>query len=90
MTMYHNILITTAYMSFTLFAAPSMSSADNQPIKSDLEEQTVEVASDSQTKKVETRTLTSKRAESTELGESVDCFYDANKSNPDCGSAKPD
>lgn len=87
--MYRNILITTAYMSFTLFATPSMSSADYQPIKSDLEEQTIEVASDSQVKKAETRMLTSKRAESTESDESVDCFYDANKANPDCGGAKP-
>ncbi len=86
--MYRNIL-TTAYMLFALLAAPSMSLADNQPVKSDLEEQTIEVASDNQARKVEIRTLTSKRAETTELGESVDCFYDANKFNPDCGSARP-
>jgi len=88
--MYRNILITTACMSFTLFAAPSMSSADNQPIQSGLEEQAVEVARDGEAKKVETRTLASKRVQSEETAESVDCFYDANKANPDCGSAKPD
>jgi hypothetical protein len=96
MTMYRNILITTTFMSFALFATPSMSSADNQPSKPDPENQTIEVARDGDAKKVDTQILSSKRSQyevgdENEVGdESVDCFYEANKTNPDCSSAKPD
>lgn len=88
--MYRNILITTTFMSFTLFAAPSMCSADNQPSKPDLENQTVEVARDSDAKKIDTQVLTSKKVQYETSGESVDCFYEANKASSDCSNAKPD
>ena len=87
--MYRNILITTAFMSLSLFAAPSMSSADNQPNKPDLDNQTIEVARDGDAKKVDTQILSSKKAQYEASGEGVDCFYEANKSSPDCGGAEP-
>jgi hypothetical protein len=90
MTMYRNILITTTFMSFTLFATPSMSSAESQPVQADVESQSVEVARDAGAKKIDSQILTSKKAQYEATGESVDCFYEANKANPDCSGAKPD
>jgi len=90
--MYRHILIATAFMSCTLFATPSMSSADNQPNKPDLENQTIEVARDADAKKVDSKILSSKLSQYTQSednGAGVDCFYEANKANPDC-SNKPD
>ena len=84
--MFRHILITTALMSFTLFATPSMGLADNSPIQSGQEEQTVELVSDSRAR---TQAIANKRAQATESTESVDCFYDANSASPDCAVSKP-
>jgi len=88
MTMFRNLAVTTAFISFTLFAAPSMSSPDKQPSQADQENQTIEVVRDGANRKVESRTLSSKRAEYSESNESVDCFYDDNKAHPDCSGGK--
>jgi hypothetical protein len=88
MTMFRNLVVTTALISFTLFAAPSMSSSDSQPSQTDLENQTIEVVRDGANRKVESRTLSSKRAEYSESNESVDCFYEDNKAHQDCSRDK--
>jgi hypothetical protein len=88
MTMFRNLVVTTAFISFTLFAAPSMSSSDSQPSQTDLEKQAIEMARDGANSKVESRTLSSKRAEYLETNESVDCFYDDNKAHQDCSGDK--
>jgi hypothetical protein len=87
-TMFRNLVVTTTLMSFTLFAAPSMSSSDNQPSQPDLENQVIGVARDGNIRKAESHALSSKRAEYSESNESVDCFYDANKFHSDCSGAK--
>jgi len=89
MTMYRNILITTACLSLALFAAPSMSAADNQPGQPDIENQIVEVARDGDAKKIDAQILFSKKSQYEGTGESVDCFFEANKTSPDCSSATP-
>ena len=86
--MYRHILITTVLMMFALFAAPSMSAMDSLPVQSVLEEPAVEVAIESQKKKIEARALSSKRILATESNESADCFYESNKANAACDDAK--
>ena len=87
--MFRHILITTALMSFTLFATPSMGLTDDQSIQSGLEGQTAEVARDGQARKGEPQSIASKRAQITESAESMDCFYAANSAHADCAVAKP-
>lgn len=86
--MYRHILITAVSMTFTLFAAPSMSAIDSLPAQSVLEEPDVEVALDGQTKKIGARALASQRIQASEPAENVDCFYEANKANADCEDSK--
>lgn len=86
--MYQNALTTAAFVVFALFATPSMSSADNQPIPSVLEGQTIEVARDGEVKQVQTRKITGKRPQTAETAEGVDCFYDSNKFNLECSDSK--
>lgn len=86
--MYQNVLTTAAFVVFALFATPSMSSADNQPIPPVLEGQTIEVARDGEVKQAHIRKTAGKRAQTAETAESVDCFYDSNKFNLDCSDSK--
>lgn len=86
--MYRNILITTACLSLTLFATPSMSSADNLSGQPDLDNQTIEVVREAVAGKVVNRTITSKKTEYSEYG-GTDCYYsEENKSSPDCRDEK--
>lgn len=86
--MFRDLVVTTALISFTLYAAPSMSSPGSQPSQTDLEKRAIEMASDGAISKVESRTLSSKRAEYSESNESVDCFYEDNKAHQDCSGDK--
>ena len=87
--MFRDLIATTAFISFTLFAAPSMGLSDNQPGQPDLENQAIELARDGEIRKIESRSSSSMRAEYSDSNESIDCFYEANKVHPDCSGAKP-
>lgn len=86
--MSRNIFVTTALMLFTLLAAPSMSSADDQPIQAEADNLDKAVVRNDEVKKGEVRTVYSKKTQSVERAEGVDCFYEENKSESDCRRTK--
>lgn len=86
--MTHTQSVTTALIAFTLFSAPMISSADDQPQPADADNQAVAVVRDGDIKKDDAYSLSSKRARSTVKNESTDCFYEENKAEQDCRGVK--
>jgi hypothetical protein len=87
--MYRNIFIAAAYLLSMLFASASMGATASQPNQPVLEDQAIEYARDDSGRKSQPLRITGKQAQAAEAGESVDCYYQFNRSHPDCSSTKP-
>ncbi len=86
--MTHTHFVTTALVACTLFSAPMISSAEDQPQPADVDSQNIAVVHDGDVKKDDTYSLSNKRARAPERAESIDCFYEENKAEQDCRGVK--
>lgn len=86
--MTHTHFVSTALVAFTLFAAPMVTSADDQPQPANADNQAIVVVHEGDVKKDDTYSISSKRARSPERSEGVDCFYEENKAEKDCRGGK--
>jgi hypothetical protein len=91
--MFRQFTVATAALAFALFAAPTWSLTDNPPPRVEQGDQTIEVARDREAsqptgvrevKKVEALAITRKGLQSSDTGESVDCFYEYNRALAEC------
>jgi hypothetical protein len=89
--MFHGLSVSAIATVFALLAVPSVSTADVHPpeqTQPSLEEQAVERARDGADDRGMALRLSGTKSEGAEAGESVDCFYDANKYSAECGGKR--
>jgi hypothetical protein len=85
--MLHARFVVTAPIAIMLLVAPVMGSADDPPLPGDADNQSIAVMHDGDTQE-DTHSLSGKRARSSEMYETLDCFYEENKAEKDCREDK--
>lgn len=86
--MYIKTVINAVFVSGALLAVPALSSAASPASVPVLEEQTVEAAIEGEVKRMGIKESTRRMTKTSESGESVDCFYEANKYRSECRDGK--
>jgi len=86
--MYIKTVINAVLVSCALLTVPALSSAASPASVPVLEEQTVEAAIEGEVKRMGIKESTRRITKTSESGESVDCFYEANKFHSECRDGK--
>jgi hypothetical protein len=68
----------------TLLTVPVIGLAEDQPPVADANKQTVAVVRNGDAKHDDTSSFSSKRMQSTERNDGIDCFYEENKAEREC------
>ena len=79
--------VVTAPVAIMLLVAPMMGSADDPPPPADEDSQSVAVMHDDDTQE-DTHSLPGKRARSSEMYETLDCFYEEKKAEKEYSEDK--
>ena len=86
--MYIKRVVSAVFVSCALFAVPALSSAASPASIPILEDQSVEAAIEGEVKRMGIKESTRRMTKTSESGESVDCFYEANKFHSECRDGK--
>ena len=87
--MIRKIVIAIFAAMFVLVAAPSMSAVAGEPDQAVQPAKTMEsVRAEAEGRRRESIRVSEKQIQTDSSSESVDCFYESNRNNPDCSDSK--